>query len=438
MNSTPRQRVETAETPAEPLSAPPRGEQQREQNSEQRIEDNGGGGGGGGSLSWITELASSVGVLPAEKTPPVSAPTGGTDKQPDDANGLDWIAEVVSHVEKGPNAPQGSSSPSLPPNGGPTTTFSTAGVARNVSPSPNADGGGFAAAGSTAPTPVAAGSIPPTRPGASSPPPATTPISPTTPIAGGGGGAGGQTSQTTPKTTKPELPQPQTPSHLTWKPITDGTASRPWGAPPPDEDQAKTAERTSEKKSDMTSPPRLSRNLRASEPSSADADHGSSSQPRARHGPAAVAGGGGNGINANDEPPKAAPAPSSDGSKRQGSEGDTRLLPAETGPTQGAAATGAGEPQVETGRKSKSRSPDSSENKTGEMDVARDPQEPNGTAPGGVDTESSAEATKKCPGGQPKALPPLQESVSASGPGDSSAARSNTRWDTLRSSVQRR
>lgn len=437
VNSTPRREVEAAETMTKPLlSATPPGEQQSEQNSEQRSEDNDGGGGG---LSWIAELAGSVGVLPAGEKSAAPAQNGDTDKKPDDANGLGWIAEVVSHVEAGPGTPQGSSSPSLPPKGGPSTTLSAAGTAGNVSPSPNPNGGGLGTTGFTAPTPVVVGIVPSTRPGASSPPPTTTPMSPITPIAGGGGGGGGSDGQTTPKTTRPKPPQPQTPSHLTWKPITDGTAGRPWGAPPPDEDQVKTAEGNSENKQEMASSPRLSRNLRAPDSSSADADHASRSQPRARQDPVAVAGGGGKGTTADDQPPRATPPSFSDGSNRPESEGGTRLPLGETDPAHGAVATGAGELRLETGGNIKTQRPDSSEDKTGGgMADVRDPQDPHETAPGGGDTESSAEAKNQCPGGQPKTLPPLQESVSAAGPGDSSAGRSGTRWDTLRSSVQRR
>eukprot|EP00752_Nemacystus_decipiens_P017732 g15900.t1 len=320
VNSAPSKEGEAAETTNEPLSAPPPGEQQQNDDLiETRSEDAGDGdGGGGGGVSWIAELASSVGVLPAGEKAPVPDSAAERDKQPDDANGLGWIAEVVSHVE-----------------GGPSTTRSTAGVAGSAaSPSPHPAGGGSAATRSTAPEPIAAGDAPSARPGA--PAPAPNSMSPT-PVAGGGGVDRGHA---TPGTTKSKPPRAQTPNHLTWKPITDGTASRPWGAPPPEEDQDKTTEGNSSKgKQDMLSPPRLWRSVRAPEPSS------SSSHPPGRQDPVATADGGGSGTAANNEPPKEKLPPSSGGSSCQESESGTRLPPGGRDPTLGAAAPKADEPR---------------------------------------------------------------------------------------------
>lgn len=426
---TPKE-TKAADTTTEPLLAPP-GEHQSDQKSEQRGEDNGGGGGGGG-VSWIAELASSVGVLPAGEKPP----TAEAEKQPDEANGLGWIEEVVSHVEAGPGSPNGTSSSSLP-GGAPNPTQSTATMAGIVLPSPNPGGDGFSPVGPTTSTPAAAGLVPATRVGTASRPPATTPISATMPVAGGGGGGGGS-GQTTPGRTKAAPPLAQTRTHLTWKPITDGTATRPWGAPPPDEDQDETTKEKPGKRQEMASPPRLSRNQHSSETSSAVADHTSISQPPpGRQDPMAGPGGGGSGTNTDDKQTKTMTPPSSEGSKRQESDSGKRIRPGDGDPPKVAAAAGVGEAGLKTRERTNDRAPHSSGNNISEMAVARDPQDPQGKKPGRSDTESIAEGRKQCPGEPPKTLPPLQERVSASGPGDS-AGRSGTRWDTLRSSVQRR
>ncbi|CBJ32012.1 conserved unknown protein [Ectocarpus siliculosus] len=182
----------------------------------------------GSGISWIADLAKSVETpTPAAQLPDPAARTdaGGKRSEAGDdsgnrgggggGSGLDWITELVSPLAQ-PSARESSSS------------------------------GGEASAERG--PPVATGNLSPV------------PITQTPAVAPDRG-------PSTPVATKSRPPRAVTPSHLEWKPITDGSAKRRWGAPPPevDADKSKGGEetKTQQRQQLPNSPPRLSRSTAA-------------------------------------------------------------------------------------------------------------------------------------------------------------------------------
>ncbi|CAN0537094.1 unnamed protein product, partial [Ectocarpus sp. 12 AP-2014] len=214
--------------PPSPSSSDDGAEKQSVQNSDQ----NGGAeeesGQSGSGISWIADLAKSAETpTPAAQLPDPAARTdaggnrseAGNDSGDRDGggggSGLHWITELVSPLAQ-PSARESSSS------GGEAS----------------AEGGPTVAAGNLSPVPIT--QTPAVAPG----------HGPSTPLA---------------KKTRP--PQAVTPPHLEWKPITDGSAKRRWGAPPPevDADKSKDGKETKPQQRQQlpNSPPRLSRSTAA-------------------------------------------------------------------------------------------------------------------------------------------------------------------------------
>ncbi|CAB1107054.1 unnamed protein product [Ectocarpus sp. CCAP 1310/34] len=182
----------------------------------------------GSGVSWIADLAKSVETpTPVAQLSDSAARTdaGGKRSEAGDdsgnrdggggGSGLDWITELVSPLAQ-PSARESSSS------GGEAS----------------AEGG----------PPVAVGNLSPV------------PITQTPAFARGHG-------PSTPLATKTPPPRAVKPPHLEWKPITDGSAKRRWGAPPPevDADKSKDGKETEPQQRQQlpNSPPRLSRSTAA-------------------------------------------------------------------------------------------------------------------------------------------------------------------------------
>ncbi|CAM9342105.1 unnamed protein product, partial [Hapterophycus canaliculatus] len=192
-----------------------------------------GNGEGADGVSWIAELATSVGVpSPTAKASP-AAPNNAADSD-GGGNGLDWITGLVSTLGGGEGGgDRGSPSPGdghYPRGRIEVTTGSSSGLPSN--------------------TPTQAGAAP------------TTANGPLTPAA-----------------TKTRPPRAVTPTHLEWKPIKDGSFNRTWGAPPPDIVATDGAiegdgmgKDTRQHQQNPKSPPRLSRSTEAPFVSSSSSD----------------------------------------------------------------------------------------------------------------------------------------------------------------------
>ena len=432
---TPNRDAEAACAPTDRLpESPARGKPQAEQSSsEQQKEgngDGGGGDGGGSGVSWIAEVASSVGVPTPAAKPPLSAPSEDAGKPPGDGGGLDWIEDLVTTVKGSSASPH---EPSAPAGGPDTRKCGTAA----------AEGGGLSwATASSGPTSFPDFSTPPSAHLTTA---ATAPI----PVAGPQADAsrGGGPAPTTPGKQIARPPLATTPSHLAWKPITDGSASRPWGAPPPDEEEGKVKKDDSgqdgvvqenpqqqrqqqqqqqqqqpQQQKRFKSPPKLSRSLVAPQESppfnsaagstanSADTK-ASSSDPPARQDTAAVSGassGQETGGGGEQRPP------SSGGDPAAGEVGGEKLAPGSDARTPG-----------------DQHAPSAGGGTAGATTASGGSQDPGGDALQD-DIKNCGSKDQRAP----EALPPLQEKAAATGGGDGGG--SPTRWEILRSSVQRR
>ncbi|CAN0244815.1 unnamed protein product, partial [Ectocarpus sp. 13 AM-2016] len=230
-NNAPGHQASAASTASGPLPSSSSSDGGAKKQSVQKSDQNGGveeeSGQSGSGISWIADLAKSAETpTPAAQQPDPAARTdaGGKRSEAGDdsgnrdgggGSGLDWITELVSPLAQ-PSARESSSS------GGEAS----------------AEGGPTVAAGNLSPVPTT--QTPAVAPGPG----------PSTPLA-----------------TKRRPPQAVTPPHLEWKPITDGSAKRRWGAPPPevDADKSKDSKETKPQQGQQlpNSPPRLSRSTAA-------------------------------------------------------------------------------------------------------------------------------------------------------------------------------
>lgn len=412
------QQAETGSTtPRASSSTQPPVDRQAKQLSEQTTTRENDGSNGGG-LSWITELVNAV-------EPTVPTANAEVDNQSDGGGGgLDWVTEVASRVGGSLANPRESKSPME----GQGARRGTASIAEH-SPLPNPNNSyGFSSSPTVGPTTnIPAGATGTDDAGAtsrllSSASPSLSPAPTTTPFPAAG-------VPTTPVTTKEKRPPlAQTPTHLEWKPITDGSANRTWGAPPPDAEDIVAKKKNgndsggvnmatkNQQQEQLKSPPKLSRSLVApadSDPAAAAIAATSSPQLCGGQEDVAMAPGGnpggGSGIAAAGVPDQQTDPAAGDASLILGGE-DARA--------------------TEATRGVRAQTRVSSENNTPAADAVAVSDTTNLKGEQQADLPSSGEPQNK--------LPPLQEKVSpARGHGDSSGS-SSTRWEILRSSVQRR
>ncbi|CAM9613490.1 unnamed protein product, partial [Pylaiella littoralis] len=410
----PGQQAETGSTTPEASSStqPPVDQQNKQLGEQPKTGENGGGGSG---LSWIAEVADSV-------EPSVSAANAEIDNQPDrggcgGGGGLDWVAEPMS------------------PLGWPDPRESTASIAESNPPMPNPNHGrGF--------------SLSPT-------------VGPTTNIPAGATGAeaGVPTTPVTMRQKRPPLAQ--TPPHLEWKPIKDGSANRTWGAPPLDEEDMVTDEKQAskgghgaimasttqqqeqEQQHQLKSPPRLSRNLVAPASSSSSSaaaaaaatpsNAPTSSLSPHRQQDVAVAPDGNPG-----DRPDTTPAGLPD-KQIEPAAGDAQLRSGgedkKTAEVAGGVLLG-----VEEAVGNENNTPPADAATAGDKSTLRGEQQdlPSSGASAQGERERRLVAPTERPGESQNKLTPRAEKVSpAPGQGGSSGS-SSTRWAILRSSVQRR
>lgn len=344
----------------------------------------------GSGLSWITQVAKS-----AEKSTVASPARHPADEHASGGGGASCVVDATNSI--------GGSSRTQSPDTPDSTRFgSPAGIASSV---PNS---GCLAATGTTPSPAAAENYACSESSAAD----------------------------------EQASRPQTPTHLQWKPSTDVSASRRWGAPPPDEPDVIHLEQ-------QASPPRLSGSVASATavaPKTVHATTGSSTNLPLQQNPTAAPGDlDGSGVNGIVNTPDA---------PNDQNIGEGNTTPADGGDRRGVPRSGSNTLDARTPSQQPPHLHQPTEHSASQhADATRQNGEARSTAEKPKEdslqeqkTTSTSKVHDYQPGGRPNALAPLTGTSTAprhhsdgSPVGGAGAKRAGgTRWENLRSSVQRR